>query len=104
MKYTCPVCMFPQLPYPPNNYDICPCCGTEFGNEDVYLTHQQLRERWIAAGAHWFFENPPEHWNPWLQLLKAGYFSFPPLFRESRFESTSSTTIPAMKRELLVSS
>lgn len=70
MKYQCPVCMFPELPYPPANYHICPCCGTEFGNDDDEYSHDQLREMWVATGAHWFFGRSPEGWNPWLQLIE----------------------------------
>jgi len=35
MNYRCPVCFFDELPYPPRDYHICPCCGTEFGNDDA---------------------------------------------------------------------
>lgn len=59
MKYSCPVCGFASLPYPPNDNHICPCCSTEFGNDDVDYSHSQLREMWIAAGARWFFGRPP---------------------------------------------
>jgi len=69
---TCPVCFYPELPYPPRDYHICPCCGTEFGNDDDDMSHAQLRELWIANGAQWFFRNPPVGWNATLQLLYAG--------------------------------
>ena len=69
-KYRCPVCMFAEIPYPPKDYHICPCCGTEFGNDDAEFSHEQLRGMWVAGGAHWFFGRAPEGWNPWLQLLK----------------------------------
>ena len=69
---TCPVCFYPNLPYPPRDYNICPCCGTEFGNDDALRSHEELRERWILAGANWFFGAEPEHWNPWIQLIRAG--------------------------------
>jgi hypothetical protein len=72
MNYRCPVCFFPRLPYPPADYHICPCCGTEFENDDRLYSHEQLRERWIANGAHWFFGDPPENWNPWKQLAEGG--------------------------------
>ena len=68
MKYCCPVCMYDALPYPPTDYHICPCCGTEFGNDDEDFSHEQLREMWIASGAHWFFGNPPPDWNWRTQL------------------------------------
>jgi hypothetical protein len=73
MRYRCPVCFFDKLPYPPADYHICPCCGTEFGNDDADYSHEQLREMWIAGGANWFFGRSPEHWNPWLQLIQAGH-------------------------------
>jgi hypothetical protein len=71
MNYVCPVCLFSKLPYPPRDYHICPCCSTEFGNDDAEFTHEQLREMWIAGGARWFFGNPPLYWNPWMQLIEA---------------------------------
>lgn len=70
MRYRCPVCFFDKLPYPPADYHICPSCGTEFGNDDAELSHEQLREMWVAGGANWFFAKAPEHWNPWIQLLR----------------------------------
>jgi len=72
MKYRCPVCMFDRLPYPPENYHICPCCSTEFGNDDAHFSHAQLREMWFAGGASWFFGKAPEGWNPSIQLIAAG--------------------------------
>lgn len=72
MRYRCPVCGYPSLPYPPSDYHICPCCSTEFGNDDADYSHAQLREMWIAGGASWFFGRAPEHWNPWTQLITAG--------------------------------
>ena len=69
----CPVCYYPSLPYPPRDYHICPCCGTDFGNDDVESSWEELRENWIARGMNWFFEQPPANWNPWEQLLTAGY-------------------------------
>lgn len=74
MKYQCPVCFYDGLPYPPNDYHICLCCGTEFGNDDEDFSHAQLREMWIASGAGWFFRIPPINWNPWAQLQRAGAF------------------------------
>jgi len=73
MRFHCPVCMFAELPYPPMDYHICPCCGTEFGNDDDEYSHDQLREMWIATGAHWFFGRAPAGWNPWLQLIDGGH-------------------------------
>ncbi len=78
MKFQCPVCMFDSMPYPPSDYNICPCCSTEFGNDDSAYSHRQLREIWVASGAHWFFGAPPKHWNPWTQLLRAGLGAYLP--------------------------
>lgn len=72
MTYSCPVCFYDKLPFPPADYHICPSCGTEFGNDDAEISHEQLREMWIAGGANWFFGKPPENWNPWTQLQKGG--------------------------------
>jgi len=81
MKYQCPVCFYDGLPYPPIDYHICLCCGTEFGSDDDDFSHAQLREMWIASGAGWFFRNPPVAWNPWLQLLRAGILADVPSFK-----------------------
>src|SRR5260221_2486348 len=69
---TCPVCAYARLPYPPSDYNICPCCGTEFGNDDAIVSHDELRRTWIRGGANWFFDEAPMHWNPWTQLIRAG--------------------------------
>ena len=73
MKFHCPVCMFPSLPYPPANYHVCPCCGTEFGNDDADYSHGQLREMWVAGGARWFFGTPPPNWSASKQLVDGGH-------------------------------
>jgi len=78
MSYRCPVCMFASLPYPPVDYHICPCCSTEFGNDDADFSHRQLREMWVAGGANWFFGQPPRHWNPWIQLIEVGFGQYVP--------------------------
>jgi hypothetical protein len=51
--YICPVCKFDKLPDPPENFEICPSCGTEFGYHDTTKTFHQLRDIWIASGAKW---------------------------------------------------
>lgn len=73
MNYRCPVCAYPALAYPPDNYHICPCCGTEFGNDDQYRTNAELRKEWIVNGGPWFFGSPPQGWNPWVQLIEGHY-------------------------------
>ena len=46
-------------------FDICPCCGVEFGNEDY--TEESLKEyraKWISEGAHWFDPKlQPQNWS-----------------------------------------
>jgi hypothetical protein len=71
MTFTCPVCFYDKLHEPPRDYNICECCGTEFGNDDEENSHEVLRQRWISAGAKWFYRTPPANWNPWQQLAHA---------------------------------
>jgi hypothetical protein len=59
------------MPDPPQDYNICPCCGTEFGYDDDFKSFAQLRQEWIAGGMRWFFRKPPLFWNPELQLAHA---------------------------------
>lgn len=70
-RYLCPVCGYNKLEHPPEDYFICPSCGTEFGYDDFTATHDELRRRWLNRGAPWFssFTAPPENWNPVIQLL-----------------------------------
>ena len=100
-KYSCPVCGWDQLetrPYknmpdqvhpvtvtPPYekvwggaSYEVCDCCGFEFGNDDdasmsTPSTFEGYREEWLQEGALWFNPiNKPVHWNLALQFQKAG--------------------------------
>lgn len=75
MSHQCPVCGFSALFAPPADFEICPCCGTEFGYDDDRYSHLQLRSRWMARGAPWFSRaNPsPANWSPLAQLVRAGY-------------------------------
>ena len=75
MKYTCPVCGYDKMTEPPEGYYICPSCGTEFGNDDTLFTHEELRDLWVEHGAVWFSRatRPDYNWNPYQQLLNAGY-------------------------------
>lgn len=92
MRYTCPVCLFAELPYPPKDYHICPCCSTEFGNDDVDFSHEQLRGMWIASGASWFFSKPPANWNPWVQLIAGGYWYAVPQLERNLITHADSRT------------
>ncbi len=70
--FTCPVCFYDKMPDAASDYNICPCCGTEFGVDDELMNHAQLRQYWISTGAKWFFNEPPLTWNAWFQLSIAG--------------------------------
>ena len=77
--YTCPVCGFPGLyeaaydKAGASSFEICPCCGIEFGYEDARRSHEELRQKWIAEGMKWHFGSVPSNWNPITQLVKAGF-------------------------------
>ena len=77
MEFMCPVCGFPGLTEPPYNadgggsYEICPCCGFEFGFDDQSegVTHEDFRATWIAAGAERFDpQQKPDGWDLEAQL------------------------------------
>jgi hypothetical protein len=79
--YTCPVCGFDNLSKPPRNekgggsFEICPSCGTEFGYHDSTRSDSELRHRWLKAGARWHSKSrqPPQDWDPYKQLRRAGF-------------------------------
>jgi hypothetical protein len=75
MNYKCPVCGYNKMTRPPQDFYICPSCGTEFENDDTVFTHQELRDLWVEHGARWFSRATPKPpgWNPYIQLLSAGY-------------------------------
>ena len=75
MKYTCPVCGYMELEDPPEDYNICPCCGTEFDLDDFDTPYTVLRARWIDRGMKWFScaRKQPANWNPQEQLRAAGF-------------------------------
>jgi uncharacterized C2H2 Zn-finger protein len=75
MNYTCPVCGYARLRMPPEDFLICPSCGTEFEYTDSAMTHVALRDLWIARGAQWHSRvvARPFGWNGYLQLIQAGY-------------------------------
>jgi hypothetical protein len=73
-EHTCLVCGYSDdLDFVPCNYKICGCCGTEFGYDDLALSHEELRQEWIDAGCPWFDEEEPKPagWDPYVQLLRA---------------------------------
>ena len=76
-KYLCPVCGFAGLTDPPENFSICPSCGTEFGYHDVGVSWAELRALWLTEGAQWFSQVRllPASWGPYDQLIRAGLIS-----------------------------
>jgi hypothetical protein len=77
--YTCPVCGYADLPWPPVDedgdglFEICPSCGFQFGvtDDDEGFTYESWRARWIDLGMPWDPSGatpPPRDWNPAHQL------------------------------------
>lgn len=80
-KHTCPVCGFDGLDAAPYNedgqgsFEICPCCGFEYGFDDYSegVTHADYRERWMAGGREWFDgDQKPDGWDLRAQLKNIG--------------------------------
>lgn len=82
-NYTCPVCGYDKLYEPPyeeeyytGSYEICPCCGCEYGYDDFdydLYTFKTAREKWIQKGAKWFSpRNRPRNWVLEEQLKNIG--------------------------------
>ncbi len=80
-RYTCPVCGFSDLDQPPwdpdtgvPSFDICPCCGCEFGYNDATTeAKERYRREWIKQGAPWFKpELKPAGWDLRKQLHRIG--------------------------------
>jgi len=76
-KYICPVCGLDKLTDRLYNdsdnpsYEICDCCGFEFGFDDVVNkeTYDSYRKKWLEKGANWFRpELKPANWNVDKQL------------------------------------
>jgi len=99
--YTCPCCgyfglsvpAYAALPVPPwvdlglppyaraygpPSYEVCVCCGFEFGNDDepgtaTGSTFTAYLREWIATGCNWFNpEKCPSGWSLDFQLTAAG--------------------------------
>jgi len=70
----CPSCgltgVHPRDDFGCATFEICECCGMEFGYEDSTIESTRgHRERWLAAGAQWFEPKAkPQGWNLELQL------------------------------------
>jgi len=102
LSHTCPTCgfsgldakPFERLPEPPwqhefgsppygvrfgrPSYEVCSCCGFEFGNDDEQgtgapISFEDYREEWIADGCQWFDESArPDGWSVDAELAGAG--------------------------------
>ncbi len=76
--YTCPVCGYTGLEEPHRqqhgspSFEICSCCGIEFGYHDARRSHAELRKEWIEEGMPWHHPPVPEGWDPKVQLRAAG--------------------------------
>lgn len=70
-KNNCRVCGFELVmpPWGPDDqtptWEICDCCGTEFGYEDCTIASTKKRRfEWLASGAKWFDEKlKPTDWS-----------------------------------------
>lgn len=100
-EFVCPCCGYDKLSSPPYeelrgppvdgslkppyaqyfgmpSYEVCSCCGFEFGNDDDPGTREPdtfcgYLSDWIADGAIWFSpERRPSDWSLDRQLQKAG--------------------------------
>lgn len=79
MDHTCIVCGYPHLTEAPRlkggggSFEICPCCGFQFGvdDDDRGITHAAARAAWVKHGMKWHSRNaPPAGWNPKVQLAR----------------------------------
>lgn len=79
--YKCPVCGYDKLNNPiyDNNgfgtYEICVCCGFEFGVDDYPNKEESYRiwrVNWIKNGCKWFSKHkkPDKDWNALSQIIK----------------------------------
>ncbi|MDQ0726960.1 hypothetical protein [Microbacterium sp. W4I20] len=62
----CRVCGYEpeEAPWGPDgrfgSFDICPCCGVEWGYEDsTFSASVRYRDRWIEQGAGWHDRRTP---------------------------------------------
>jgi hypothetical protein len=77
-QHTCPVCGYPGLGEAPRaksgggSYEICPCCGYQFGvdDDDRRISHAAHRNAWVKGGLNWWSKasRPPPGWDAKAQL------------------------------------
>lgn len=92
----CPVCAYNKLEFPPANFSICGCCGTEFGYDDRAMTHAELTKEWVRQGCPWFDQGEQKSigWNAYLQLIHGGLGWAVPKFVDG-FQLQANQTIRA---------
>ena len=72
--HVCLVCGYPKLTKPYGDffrpsYEICPCCGYQYGYDDYVWSPVNWRTTWIGDGMRWWsHDGPPDDWNPQQQL------------------------------------
>ncbi len=70
-KTYCTICGYDLHFYPwgkdgkTPSFDICPCCGVEFGHEDIDEDSiKEYRAEWITNGKRWFDKKKkPDNWD-----------------------------------------
>jgi hypothetical protein len=74
-RYICLVCGYPDLTNPYGDffhpsYEICPCCGYQYGYDDHFRSPISWRTMWIDHDSMrwWAHGGPPESWEPHQQL------------------------------------
>ncbi|WP_323739765.1 hypothetical protein [Acinetobacter oleivorans] len=82
-NFACRICGFiqPEEPWGEDgenpNFDICDCCGVEFGYEDyTKASVKTYRKKWLEAGANWWTsKEKPKDWDieKQLQNIPANY-------------------------------
>ncbi|MEW9702988.1 hypothetical protein [Paenibacillus sp. SI8] len=79
MSYICTLCGYSNLKFAPwtqkglsPSYEICPCCGVEFGVDDINKAAYEIyKKEWFESGNKWFMESKkPNNWNLQDQLKK----------------------------------
>ena len=70
-NHKCRICGFHNEYFPwgedgeKPNFELCPCCGVQFGKEDVTLESiQKYRKEWLRKGGRCFIKKDrPENWD-----------------------------------------
>lgn len=81
MEHNCRICglYIEDLPWGQDGatptYEICLCCGAEFGNDDYTSESvKNYRAKWLAEGAPWFYKkSKPENWDVKKQMEDIPY-------------------------------